>query len=314
MSPSPAPLILAGMSAPSSAIAATGRSPWFGLGVGVFAAFCFALSVVLARAVYTQGGAPAAIIGLRLTLVFIVIAAYALIAKKPTRLPRREARIGFALGVLLCGQTLSIYAAFLYVPVSVGIMVEYVYPLLVALMMRVFAREPLAPARLACIAAALLGLALILRVSLDGALDPRGIFLAMGSAIGLSTIIVASNQLLRGVDSLRIMLHMQAGGALTALIAFTLLDAWQFPTTTAGWAALLAIPVLNGTALFCMFGAMAMIGATKTALSLTTEPVFVLIIAVSFLGESLANVQLLGAVLVICALFAMQLYGARQGR
>ena len=314
MSPSPAPLILATMSAPSSAVAATGRSPWFGLGVGVFAAFCFALSVVLARAVYTQGGAPAAIIGLRLTLVFIVIAAYALIAQKPVRLPKREARIGFALGVLLCGQTLSIYAAFLYVPVSVGIMVEYVYPLLVALMMRVFAREPLAPARLACIATALIGLALILRVSLGGALDPRGILLAMGSAIGLSTIIVASNQLLRGVDSLRIMLHMQAGGALTALIAFTLLDAWQFPTTTAGWAALLAIPVLNGTALFCMFGAMAMIGATKTALSLTTEPVFVLIIAVSFLGESLAGIQLFGAALVIGALFAMQLYGARQGR
>ena len=312
MSASPAPLICREMSAPSSAIAATGRSPWFGLGVGVFAAFCFALSVVLARAVYTQGGAPAAIIGLRLTLVFIVVAGYALAAKKPMRLPRREARIGFALGVLLCGQTLSIYASFLYVPVSVGIMVEYVYPLLVALMMRVFAREPLAPARLVCIAAALLGLSLILRVSFGGALDPRGILLAACSAIGLSTIIVASNQLLRGVDSLRIMLHMQAGGALTALIVFTLLDAWQFPTTTAGWAALLAIPVLNGTALFCMFGAMALIGATKTALSLTTEPVFVLIIAISFLGETLAGTQALGAMLVIGALFAMQLYGARR--
>lgn len=296
----------------SSAIAASGRSPWFGLGVGVFAAFCFALSVVLARVVYTQGGAPPAIIGLRLTLVFLAVAAYALIAKKPTRLPRRQARIGLALGVLLCGQTLSIYAAFLYVPVSVGIMVEYIYPLLVALLMRIVARESLPPAKLACIVTALFGLSLILRVSFGGAIDPRGVLLALGSAAGLSTIIVVSNQFLRGIDSLRIMLHMQAAGAATALAVFTILDAWQFPNTTAGWAALLAIPVLNGTALFCMFGAMALIGATKTALSLTTEPVFVLIIAVSFLGESLAGIQLVGAALVIGALFAMQLYGARR--
>ncbi|MBM3542137.1 MAG: DMT family transporter [Alphaproteobacteria bacterium] len=290
--------------------AASARA-WLGLGIGVAAAFMFALSVSLAREVYAAGGTPQAIIGVRLTLVFFGLLAFALLFRRPMRLEPKPRTIACALGVLLCFQTLSIYASFLYIPISLSILIEYLYPLLVALLMWVVAREPLTPVKLGAIAVALLGLALILRVSW-GTLDPFGMGLAVFSAVALSFMIVTTNQVLKGADSLRLMLHMQPCGAAVGLLTFHLTDTFVLPTTEWGLICLIGIAVLNGSALFSMFSALPMTGPTRTALALTAEPIFVVGLAAALHGESLTLIQGVGGALIVGAIFAMQIWGTRR--
>jgi drug/metabolite transporter (DMT)-like permease len=284
------------------------RRPWLGVTIVVLAAMGFALSVMLARVVYDGGGTPAAIIGVRLTAVFIALSLYCWVTGTPVRLPPRVRYTALALGVLIAFQTLSIYASFRYIPISLSILIEYFYPLLVAIGMRIVAGEKLTVIKIGCIGVAVLGLSLILQVSF-GKLDPNGIVLAAISAMALSVIIVTSNQLLRGIDSLRLMLHMQGAGSVAALLAFTATGTFILPTTPEGLAAVFAIPLFNGSALFAVFTAISMIGATKVSLSLTSEPIFVVALAVALLGEALIFEQAVGAVLIVGAIFAMQLWG-----
>jgi drug/metabolite transporter (DMT)-like permease len=284
---------------------------WLGLGVGVAAAFMFALSVSLAREVYAAGGTPQALIGVRLTLVFFGLLAFALLFRRPMRLEPKPRAIACALGVLLCFQTLSIYASFLYIPISLSILIEYLYPLLVAVLMWAVAREPLSPVKLGAIATAFLGLALILRVSW-GTLDPFGIALSAFSAVALSVIIVTTNHVLKGADSLRLMLHMQPCGAAVGMAVFLATDTFVLPATDWGMACLIGIAVLNGTALFSVFSALPMTGPTRLSLALTAEPVFVVGLAAALHGETLSPVQAAGGALIVGAIFAMQFWGARR--
>ncbi|MFO0996016.1 MAG: DMT family transporter [Alphaproteobacteria bacterium] len=285
------------------------RRPWFGVAIVIFAAMGFALSVMLARVVYRSGGSPASIIGVRLTTVFIALSLYCWLTKTSVRLPPRVRGTALALGVLIAFQTLSIYASFKYIPVSLSVLIEYFYPLLVAIAMRLVAGEPLTAVKIGCIGTAVLGLTLILKVSFDD-LDAYGIFLAGLSAAALTVIITTSNQLLRGIDSLRLMLHMQGAGAVASLTVFSITGDLVLPTTPEGLAAVFAIPLFNGSALFAVFTAIGMIGATKVSLSLTSEPIFVVALAVIFLGETLVFTQAVGAILIVGAIFVMQLWGA----
>lgn len=291
--------------------ASIGRRAWLGLAVGTGSALCFGMSAIFASEVYAAGGSPQAIIGVRLSAVFAVLLTYALIARKPIRLRPRQRATACALGVLMCFQTLSIYASFLFVPISLAVLIEYVYPLLVAILMRIVVGEPLTAVKLASIAAAFAGLSLVLQVSLSD-LDARGVALAGLSAVGLSILIVATNRTLGGIDSLRIMLHMQPCGALVGMIAFLATDSFVLPATDRGMISLFAIAALNGIALFSMFSALSMAGPTRIALALSAEPVFVIVLSYFLLDEVLTPLQAAGGALIVGAIFAMQIWGGRK--
>ncbi len=288
-----------------------GSRRWLGFACGLGAAFCFSSGTILAPFAFASGANAQAIVAIRLVLILPVIITYALIARRPIRLPPRERLIALGLGAFAAFQMLCFYLAIRHIPVSLAILVEYFYPLLVVIAMRALFGEPLTPVKLGAIAAAIAGLVLALRVDF-AALNLFGVMFAFGSALGAATKLIASGWFLRSGDPIRLMIHMQFAGILVFWPLFGLTGIFAFPETLMGFAAIAGMAACNGTGIILSLAALARIGATRTAAAQTGEPIFTVILAVILLGETLTVQRALGVALVVGALFALQIWRSRQ--
>lgn len=291
---------------------AAGRR-WLGLACGLGAAFCFSMGVLLSPTVYAAGGSAAVIVVVRLAIILPVFAGFAFLAGRPIVLPPRQRMVAFGLGILTAFQTLAIFTSFRYVPISLAILIEYSYPLLVLLAMRVLFGEGLTAGRLAAIGVAMVGLALALQVDL-AAVHPLGILLAILSAVGVATRLIASSRFLRTSDAIRLLIHMQLAGLAVALPLFALTGQLQLPQTLVGAAALGGMAAFNGVGVLLSLKALSLIGPTRTSMAQAMESVFTVTLAGLLLGESLTPQKMVGAAMVIGAVLTIQFLRARAPR
>lgn len=286
---------------------------WLGLVCGLVAAFCFSMGTLLSPTVYAAGGSAAAIVVVRLAIILPIFFTFAVVTKRPIVLPPGQRFVAFALGILTAFQTLVIFSAFRFVPISLAILIEYTYPLLVLLAMRVLFGEGLTIARLAAMVVAMAGLALALQVDPD-AIHPLGVLLAALSAVGVATRLIASSRFLRNSDVIRLLIHMQVAGLAVALPLFAVLGQLHFPQTLEGAAALGGMAAFNGVGVFLALKALTLIGPTRTAMAQAMESVFTVAFAGLLLGESLSPQKILGAAMVIGAVATIQFLRARSPR
>jgi drug/metabolite transporter (DMT)-like permease len=91
--------------------------------------------------------------------------------------------------------------------------------------------------------------------------------------------------------------------ALGASASFTLraLVGAGYASTAGHWPELIANGTANALAFVMMFGCLGLLGPSRATVVLTTEAVFTVILSVLILDESLAPLQLVGAVAVLAA-------------
>lgn len=282
-----------------------------GLACGLGAAFCFSVGTVLAPTVYAAGATPAAIVAVRLALILPVLLAFAHLMRRPVRLPRRERAVALGLGAVALFQTLCFYFAISLIPISLAILIEFLYPMLVVLAMRLLFGEALTALKLMAVAAGIAGVGLALQVDMSG-LQMLGVLFALGSAVGVAAKLVAGGWLLRSSDTLRLLIHMQLAGCLLVWPLFGLTGQIALPETATGAVALAGMAVMNGVGMLLSFTAITMVGATQTAAAQTSEPILTVTFAALLLGEMLTPQRVAGAVLVIGALMALQFARTRR--
>jgi drug/metabolite transporter (DMT)-like permease len=81
----------------------------------------------------------------------------------------------------------------------------------------------------------------------------------------------------------------------------------QWPQTSLGWGGLAALTFLYGTAFTIMFTVLPKLGVSGHSAIMNVEPVFALVLAWAVLGQHIAPIQILGAVLVVGAVMALGL-------
>ncbi|MGH7595453.1 MAG: DMT family transporter, partial [bacterium] len=137
--------------------------------------------------------------------------------------------------------------------------------------------------------------------------SPGGIFLILLAAIGIALYTVYSQRLLKNYSPLAI----SAWTLPPVGIVFALLDWNNLPRYTeipiAAWVVMLGAAVVGTyVALLLYFGAVVRIGATRTALICTIEPVSTALQATWILGERMTSWQILGAALILGGLVALE--------
>jgi drug/metabolite transporter (DMT)-like permease len=79
--------------------------------------------------------------------------------------------------------------------------------------------------------------------------------------------------------------------------------AWQggfhLPTAPMGWAGLMALTFLYGTAFTIMFTVLPRLGVVGNSAIMNVEPVFALVLAWALLGQAIAPMQVVGGLLVV---------------
>jgi drug/metabolite transporter (DMT)-like permease len=296
---------------------ATTRTVWLGPTLALAAMSGFALTAVLAKFAYLAGANPLTLLVGRHVFVPVALAAYCAARGRKLWLPKILRGRALGLGVVLAANSIGYIGSVRYIPVSLAVLIFYTYPLIVALLSRVFDRKPLGATKIAALFGAFAGLVLLLGAGTGSALDGRGIALAALAAVTLGNVFFWSDRLLgraqdeRSADPLAIKFHMLLGCGGAILVVFALFGAWAPPTTSFGWLAAGSFSLVYLLSFIALFSAIPLLGAVKASLLANIEPLVTVLLAATLLGERLKPVQAAGGALVIGAILVTQLADRR---
>lgn len=209
------------------------------------------------------------------------------------------------------GQALITYlglSALTYVPAATASFLFYTYPAWVTLLAAFRRTEPLTPRRLAALALALAGVAVMVGSPWSGKIDPTGVLLALSASIVYAFYIPAMARVQAGVApavaSAWVCIAAAAIYAGVGAITGTIV----LPTDpVAGWIAIVGVALVSTVAGFILFlRGLAIIGPVKTAIVSTVEPFFTSLAAAVVLGQRLSPLTFAGGVLIAAAVTLLQ--------
>jgi drug/metabolite transporter (DMT)-like permease len=294
-------------------------STLLGVVLVLISAISFGGMAIFARFAYAAGADVLTVLTLRFLIAAAVLwpaAGLGLVARgrrpfAPGRSRRRLVGLGF-LGLLYVGQAFGYFAALQFIPASTTALILYTYPALVALLARLFLGDRLDARRVTALLAAPAGLALILGTPAAG-LDPRGVVLAAANALIYSVYIVSGARITAGLPPLlasAVIMTVAAGVYMTATLVAG--RAAALALAPPAWPPVLGVALVSTVvAVTTFFLGLERLGAARTAIVSTFEPVVTVALAAVLLGEALAPVQYLGGALVLAAVL---LLAAQPGR
>ena len=272
---------------------------------------------VAARVAFNNGVDVATAVAVRSIVTAIVVSLLVIMQGVPLATNGPNAQKAFsarhkrflpAIGLLIGIQSLCLYSAVARLPVALALLAFNTYPLWAALWDRVLYQRRTEPAVLKAMPILLIGLAMALDVF--GAASGLGatrqwsvigsgvaFALAAGATFGLAMILTQREA--GDVDGrLRTASTMTITGVI-ALAVVTAQGGFHLPQAAPGWWGLAALTFLYGTAFTIMFTVLPKLGVAGNSAIMNVEPVFALVLAWLILGQSIAAVQVAGALLVV---------------
>ena len=269
----------------------------------------FAGNHVAARVAFDHDTGLLVAVLCRSGLTFLVLTALVLWQRESLRLPEGTGPWQLLLGLLIAVQSLCLYSAVARIPVALALLISNTFPLLLALVNWVLG-GPLPSHRTRWIMGLILiGLTLVLdlpaRLSGMAGSDPRwwagvGFAFAAASVFALG-LWITENRLkpLRGsVRSMLtvgiVFLSMLLAGA-SGLVP----GGMRWPHDAPGWTGLALLTLLYGFAFSVMFVTLPRLNMAENAPAMNIEPVATLFLGWWILQQSLAPIQIAGALVVV---------------
>jgi drug/metabolite transporter (DMT)-like permease len=194
---------------------------------------------------------------------------------------------------------------------GLGGILLYVYPAIVVLLAAVFLDEPITKLIIAAVTVAIFGVGLVV-TGQPAHVDLIGIVTVLLAAVVYSGYIILSGTILERVSAMVLTAHVIPAGALTFLAHGLLTGSTQVPATPEQWGVAVGIAVFaTAIPILTFFAAVTEIGASRTSIVSTLEPVFTVILGVILLGESLSTLSTIGGVAVLIGVFLVQYERAR---
>lgn len=271
---------------------------------------------VAARLAFNHGLDVATAVAVRSSVTTVVVCILLFLQGVPLAFKPKHKRFLPAIGLLIGVQSMCLYSSVARLPVALALLAFNTYPLFAAFWDRViYGRHP-ERAMLMAMPVILLGLALALDVlGAASGLGAAGQWQSMGAGIAFALMAGATfglamvlTQHEAGDLDGRVRTATTLGSvALVALITLTLQGGAHLPTAPQGWWGLAALTFLYGTAFTIMFTVLPALGVASNSAIMNIEPIFALVLAWLILGQSIATIQLVGAVLVVGTVMALGL-------
>jgi drug/metabolite transporter (DMT)-like permease len=291
-----------------------GSAAAVGLAAALVAATLFAVNGTVSKLVLESGLSSLRLVEIRITLAAVVFALVAA-ARSPRSLAIGPRELGFLAlyGVVGVAMVQWLYlVAIARMPVSISLLLEFTAPLLVALWVRFVRKEHVRSRLWLALVLSLAGLALVAEVWRGLALDTVGFVAALAAAVSLALYYLLGE---RGVGRRDPVSLAAWTFAAAGLFWSLLLPWWTFPfgalaepvdvlgTELPVWVLIGWVVLLGTVAPFALvFVALGRIGAPRTGLFGTAEPVLAGVVAWVVLGEVLTPVQLAGAGVVFAGI------------
>ena len=296
--------------------------PVLGYAMVMTAATLWAVNGTVSKVILTTGLSSLRLAEVRSTGAFVLLAlALAVTRPETLRIRRRELPyfILFGVGGLALVQWFY-FLAIHRLEIGIALLIQYIAPVLVALWARYVLHEPVRRRIWLALALALAGLALVVEIWSGLSLNAAGVAASLGAAGSYALYILMAEHRIGERDPVSLVCI----GFLFASILWAVLRPWwSFPGHGVGedvslhghlssvhlpvWS-LMAWMVLLGTIVpfALLVSSLRYISATRAGIVAMLEPVAGALVAWVWLGETLGGVQLVGAAVVLAAIFLAQ--------
>ena len=271
---------------------------------------------VAARIAFNHGVDVPTAVAVRSLVTAMVVALLVALQGASLQISGRQRGALAVVGLLIGVQSLCLYSSVARLPVALALLAFNTYPLWTAFWAWALYRRKPEPAVLVAMPVILLGLALALDVmgaasglgaSVQWAQIGAGVAFALAAAATFGVALVVTQYEVAAVDGrVRTGITMAIVGTV-ALAVVGAQGGFHLPTAMAGWWGLAALTFLYGTAFTIMFTLLPKLGVVGSSPIMNVEPVFALVLAWLLLGQSIAPLQIAGALLVVGAVTALGL-------
>ncbi len=207
------------------------------------------------------------------------------------------------LGVLFAMSSITLFSSYNYMDVGIASTILFVYPIMVAVIMFIFFKEKISRTTMACIAVAMIGIALLCKSGDGTVVSVKGVLFVFGSALSYATYIVYINKSrIKGMATIKVTMYVLTVGwfifaaraLATGILTTPSPEQWYL------WGNILALAIFPTIiSLICTTEAIQCIGSTPTAILGVLEPVTAVFFGVVIFGEALSARIILGLILVI---------------
>ena len=298
---------------PSDSIAAQRR----GILEMVIASVSLGILGPVASIAYTTGLSPTVFSALRAAIGAAILGAIVLLGLQPRArlgdLPVRQQRM-LAAAVILNGlQNLALFLAYGQMSVALVLIVFYLYPVIVTAASAATGRDRLTQLRVAALALAMVGLALVLgaQVGPDAHATPAGVALAAFAALCHAGYYLVVRDGFPHVPALQATSLVLAGGfvisgiAALATLGTGMVGTWVADPTA--WAMILVAGTIGAAfPKVLVIRAVRAIGGTRASLVALLEPVTGVVVATLALGQTLEPQEIVGGATILIAAALVQ--------
>ncbi|HYD78102.1 DMT family transporter [Ramlibacter sp.] len=269
---------------------------------------------VAARIAFDDGTSVATAVLFRSASTALVIVALLAWQRVPVRFTARHKRFLPLIGLLVGVQSLCLYASVARLPVALALLAFNTYPIWTALWAGVVYRQKPERAMVIAMPVILFGLALALDVlgaaSGLGAAGQwsrigAGVAFALAAAAVFGMALVLTQHEAGDVDGRVRTATTMAMAALVALASVGVQGGFHLPQSSTGWGGLVTLTLLYGTGITILFTVLPRLGVVGNSAIMNVEPVFALVLGWLILGQAIAPVQLVGALVVVGAVMAL---------
>lgn len=249
----------------------------------------------------------------RTTFSFVILLFVLLMIRgwKPLRLPDRDLLRMFVLGILgVAASNYFYYLAIQRTNVATAIILQYTAPVWVLLYTIARGLQKPTLQRIAAVALAVSGIALVIGIFSSGGfrLDAIGVLAALAAAFSFAFYNIGGHSILARYDRWTVLLYVILSASLFWLVVN---PPWKIASahySETEWLFLLAFSLISVLAPFSLyFAGLQHLEPTRAIVVSCLEPVFSILIAAVALGELMRPVQTLGIVLVLVAIVIVQL-------
>jgi drug/metabolite transporter (DMT)-like permease len=273
-------------------------------------ATAFGTLAILVKLAYRAGLSIDQVLAFRFGLAGVGMLVVAAVTRQSFHgVPRRRLAALVAMGLTgYSGQSLTFFLALTTLPASLVELILYSYPALVALAAWAIYKRRIGALHGAALVATFAGVALL--VGGIRFVTGPGLVFAVAAPLIYTAYILLGDYAMRGTPPLLAGTVVTVCAAVVFLAAAEVRGQLRPPSNSEGWIVLVGVAVVpTMLALTTFLAGLSRVGAARAALLSTWEPVVTVVLAIALLGDRFSPPQVVGAVLVLGSVIALQWRG-----
>lgn len=266
-------------------------------------AVTYGMNPLFALPLYDAGMDLFSVLFFRYLIAIPILAVMLKIRRRDFSIEKKDIMPLIILGILFALSSITLFSSYHHMDAGIASTILFVYPIIVALIMFIFFKEKISSKTIACIAVALIGIALLCKSGEGAVVSTKGVLFVLGSALSYSIYIVMVNKSrIKKMATIKVTLYVLAVGWI--IFAVRALASGILTTPPAEkwwlWANIIALSVFPTViSLICTTEAIQYIGSTPTAILGVLEPVTAVFFGIVVFNEVMTTRIVIGLILVI---------------